>query len=40
MATAMRAAVEAGWAARKAGRMPRRLHAEASTPIQGRPELS
>ncbi len=40
MATAMRAAVEAGWAARQAGRIPRRLHAEASTPIEGRPELS
>jgi thiazole synthase len=40
MATAMRAAVEAGWAARQAGRIPRRLHAEASTPVEGRPELS
>ena len=40
MATAMRAAVEAGWAARRAGRIPRRLHAEASTPFEGRPELS
>jgi thiazole synthase len=40
MATAMRAAVEAGWAARQAGRIPRRLHAEASTPMEGRPELS
>jgi thiazole synthase len=40
MATAMRAAVEAGWAARQAGRIPRRLHAEASTPFEGRPELS
>ena len=40
MATAMRAAVEAGWAARRAGRIPRRLHAEASTPVEGRPELS
>jgi thiazole synthase len=40
MATAMRAAVEAGWAARQAGRIPRRLHAEASTPLEGRPELS
>jgi thiazole synthase len=40
MATAMRAAVEAGWAARHAGRIPRRLHAEASTPVEGRPELS
>jgi thiazole synthase len=40
MATAMRAAVQAGWAARQAGRIPRRLHAEASTPLEGRPELS
>jgi thiazole synthase len=40
MAVAMRAAVEAGWAAREAGRIPRRLHAEASTPVEGRPELS
>src|SRR5207342_2465206 len=40
MAQAMRAAVEAGWAARQAGRIPRRLHAEASTSLEGRPELS
>jgi thiazole synthase len=40
MATAMRAAVAAGWAARQAGRIPRRLHAEASTSLEGRPELS
>jgi thiazole synthase len=40
MAAAMRAAVEAGWGARQAGRIPRRLHAEASTPLEGRPELS
>jgi thiazole synthase len=40
MATAMRSAVEAGWAARQAGRIPRRLHAEASTPVEGTPELS
>jgi thiazole synthase len=40
MATAMRAAVGAGWAARQAGRIPRRLHAEASTSLEGRPELS
>jgi thiazole synthase len=40
MAAAMRAAVEAGWRARQAGRIPRRLHAEASTPLEGRPELS
>jgi thiazole synthase len=40
MAAAMRAAVEAGWAARRAGRIPRRLHAEASTPVEGLPDLS
>jgi thiazole synthase len=40
MATAMRAAVEAGYAARKAGRIPRRHYAEASTPEEGLPELS
>ena len=32
-------AVEAGFAARQAGRIPRRLHAEASTPEEGIPEL-
>jgi thiazole synthase len=40
MARAMRLAVEAGWAARAAGRIPRRLHAEASTPTEGVPELT
>ncbi len=40
MATAMRAAVEAGWTARQAGRIPRRLYAEASTPFEGQPDLS
>ena len=40
MASAMRRAVEAGYEARRAGRIPRRLHAEASTPEQGMPELS
>ncbi len=40
MATALRLAVEAGHAAREAGRIPRRTHAEASTPEQGLPELS
>jgi thiazole synthase len=40
MATAMRHAVEAGFAARQAGRIPRRTHAEASTPEEGLPELS
>ena len=40
MATAMRAAVEAGWTARRAGRIPRRLHADASTPFEGQPDLS
>ena len=40
MAVAMRKAVEAGLAARQAGRIPRRLHAEASTPEEGMAELS
>jgi thiazole synthase len=40
MATALRGAVAAGYAARRAGRIPRRTHAEASTPEQGLPELS
>jgi thiazole synthase len=40
MAVAMRRAVEAGYAARQAGRIPRKLHAEASTPEQGLAELS
>jgi thiazole synthase len=39
MAAAMRKAVEAGYEARRAGRIPRRLHAEASTPDEGLPEL-
>jgi thiazole synthase len=39
MAMAMRKAVEAGFEARRAGRIPRRLHAEASTPDEGLPEL-
>jgi thiazole synthase len=39
MAIAMRKAVEAGFEARRAGRIPRRLHAEASTPEEGLPEL-
>jgi thiazole synthase len=37
MARAMRGAVEAGVEARRAGRIPRRRHAEASTPEAGRP---
>jgi len=40
MAVAMRKAVEAGYAARRAGRIPRRLHAEASTPDEGLPDLA
>ena len=40
MAIAMRRAVEAGFEARRAGRIPRRLYAEASTPDEGLPELS
>ncbi|MEV0153669.1 thiazole synthase [Micromonospora sp. NPDC050686] len=39
MATAMRYAVEAGRLAAGAGRIPRRFHALASTPDEGRPEL-
>ena len=39
MAAAMRAAVEGGRLARRAGRIPRRLHAMASTPFDGRPDL-
>ncbi|MGH9138195.1 MAG: thiazole synthase [Acidimicrobiales bacterium] len=35
MATAMRNAVEAGRLARLAGRIPRRVYAEASTPVEG-----
>lgn len=37
MAHAIRGAVEAGRLAREAGRMPRRLYAEASTPTEGTP---
>jgi thiazole synthase len=40
MASALRAAVEAGHAALHAGRIPRRTHAKASTPYQGLPDLS
>ena len=36
MATAMRLAVEAGHLARNAGRMPKRLYATASSPLDGR----
>jgi thiazole synthase len=39
MAGAMRQAVEAGYAARQAGRIARKLHAQASTPGEGLPEL-
>jgi thiazole synthase len=39
MATAMRYAVEAGYQASRAGRIPRRWHAEASTPMRGLPDL-
>ena len=38
MARAMRGAVEAGRLAHEAGRIPRRLHAQASTPEVGLPE--
>jgi thiazole synthase len=40
MARALRAAVEAGHAAHRAGRIPERTHAQASTPEEGLPELS
>lgn len=40
MAAAMRLAVEAGRLAHRAGRIPRRLHAEASTPWEGRAVLA
>jgi thiazole synthase len=40
MAAALRLGVEAGHAARRAGRIPRRTHAAASTPEDGLPELS
>jgi thiazole synthase len=39
MAAAIRLAVAAGYAARTAGRIPRRWHAQASSPVAGRPEL-
>jgi thiazole synthase len=40
MAHAMRLAVEAGVLALAAGRIPRRLYAEASSPVEGVPELT
>lgn len=40
MAAALRGAVEAGHAARRAGRIPQRTHAEASTAYEGIPDLS
>src|SRR4051794_23741673 len=40
MAHAIRAAVEAGRLARGAGRIPRRLHAQASTPDEGLADLT
>ena len=40
MARAMRLAVEAGRLAHESGRIPRRLYAAASTPMEGVPELT
>jgi thiazole synthase len=40
MAEAMRRAVDAGRLARRAGRIPRRLFAEASSPVEGRADLA
>ncbi len=39
MATAVRLAVEAGWQARRSGRIPRRFHAEASSSSEGMPDF-
>ena len=39
MAEALKEAVRAGYLARRAGRIPTRLHAEASVPHSGRPDL-
>jgi thiazole synthase len=39
MALAMRHAVEGGRLALRAGRIPRRWHAQASTQVQGLPDL-
>jgi thiazole synthase len=39
MARAMRKAIEAGYEARRAGRIPRRLYAQASSPQEGLAEL-
>ena len=39
MARAMKAAVEAGRDAFEAGRIPKKLYAEASTPDEGLPDL-
>ena len=39
MAHAMRLAVEAGYRARRAGRIPRRLYGRASSPTEGVPDL-
>jgi thiazole synthase len=38
MATAMKLAVEAGRLAHKAGRIPKKLYATASSPIEGVPD--
>jgi thiazole synthase len=40
MASAMRLAVQGGRLAREAGRIPRRLYAQASTQAEGLPELA
>jgi thiazole synthase len=39
MAESLRDAVKAGFLARRAGRIPPRLQAEASSPSLGRPDL-
>jgi thiazole synthase len=40
MAHAIRAGVEAGRLARSAGRIPRRLHAEPSSPTEGMADIT
>jgi thiazole synthase len=40
MATAIRLGVEAGRAARLAGRIPPRYYAEPSSQVEGRPDLA
>ena len=40
MARAMRLAVQSGYLARRAGRIPPRFHAEPSSPLEGRADFA